>query len=1238
MCDAMTAPTTATAAAAAAPVPGAALMAETTLPAGTNLSVGQIPQAATNPPVPLLKLLMPLAMVGVIGLMVTLMLLSGGGLQPMMLMFPIMMLVSVFAMVNPGEAADVDETRSTFLRGLDLVQQLARRAAFAQKVAALRQHPAPLQLVYLVGTPQLWAAAELAPVRIALGDVAPDHPVTVADSGPVEDLDPVCAVAVRTALNTHNVVHGAPITFAVDHFPLVAVIGEAEAAADFARALVAQLVTMHSPEQVAVAGLGPAWGWLKWLPHSTSLARLSMAGAKLKVLVVDGSVPVDWAVVSRETFDVLLVTLPAELCAAEAAGSAVVELVELCFAEGAVFEVHGETLKIRTSSGLQEIGVADRLAPLPAERLARAMSGLGARGHTAVQSDWDTFSVLGLPPVYQLTAADLWQQQPSNADRLTAPLGMTATGEPCVLDIKESAQGGSGPHGLCIGATGSGKSELLRTFVLALALKHHPDELNFVLVDFKGGATFLGLEKLPHTSAVITNLAEEAELVNRMQDAISGEMTRRQEQLRAAGNVPNVQAYRKLRATQPELPPLPALVIVLDEFSELLGQHPDFAELFVAVGRLGRSLEVHLLLASQRLEEGKLRGLDSHLSYRIGLKTFSAAESRQVLGVADAYNLPAKPGAGFLKTAADEVQRFQASYVSGPVVEQLAVPPAGAAGGVRLFRGHEETALEQPAAPTVTRQETVLELAVAKMVEAGQARGLAAHKIWLDPLPEELPLAEVLAADPLDPEAPLTVKLGLIDRPFLQKQEPLEVDFRGSNGHWAICGGPQTGKTMALTTLAVALGARFAPGKIRLYGIDTTGQGLKFLARLPHTAGVAGRGEPERIGRIVDEVLQLIDQPEPTHTFLLVDGWQGIISEYEDLVEHFARIATDGLAARVHLVLTTPRWSLVRPQIRDVIGGRLELKLTEAMDSLINRKAATAVPNKPGRGLTPTGEPMLLATSSTQDIAHVQRLWETQQIPAVAPLKELPATLSRSELPAATKTAIPFAVGGRNLTPISWNPAECSHFVCFGSQGSGKTTLLHTLLQGVASLNRAEARMVIIDFRRTLLGQLPEAMIAAYAGTSAAAESTLRDTVATLTSRLPGPQVTPAELKARSWWTGPEIYLAIDDYDLIPDGMFASLIQLVPHARDIGLHLLLTRKSGGASRAVYDRLLAELRDSAPTVVVLSTDREEGKLFGVMPGLQPPGRGAAASRGEPIGLVQTAQPTPPDGGEPHGTAS
>ncbi len=252
------------------------------------------------------------------------------------------------------------------------------------------------------------------------------------------------------------------------------------------------------------------------------------------------------------------------------------------------------------------------------------------------------------------------------------------------LDLKESAQDGMGPHGLLIGATGSGKSELLRTLVLALAATHSSESLNFVLVDFKGGATFTRLDGLPHTSAVITNLADELPLVDRMTDSINGELVRRQELLRAAGNYASQRDYEKARAAGAPLSPLPSLLIICDEFSELLTAKPDFIDMFVQIGRVGRSLGVHLLLASQRLEEGRLRGLDTHLSYRIGLRTFSAMESRVVLGATDAYELPRSPGHGYLRFGTEPLVRFKAAYVSGTYRSKTAAAVAAGDGEDRV--------------------------------------------------------------------------------------------------------------------------------------------------------------------------------------------------------------------------------------------------------------------------------------------------------------------------------------------------------------------------------------------------------------------------------------------------------------------------------------------------------------------------------------------------------------------------
>ena len=310
----------------------------------------------------------------------------------------------------------------------------------------------------------------------------------------------------------------------------------------------------------------------------------------------------------------------------------------------------------------------------------------------------DFMDLLGLGDVRTFDPTAAWRIRPAR-DRLRVPIGLGEGGALVHLDIKESAQQGMGPHGLVIGATGSGKSEFLRTLVLGLAMTHSPEQLNMVLVDFKGGATFAGMSEMPHVSAVITNLAQELTLVDRMQDALSGEMVRRQELLREAGNFASIRDYEKARAAGEDLAPMPSLFIVVDEFSEMLSAKPEFIDLFVAIGRLGRSLGLHLLLASQRLEEGRLRGLESHLSYRIGLRTFSAQESRAVLGVPDAYELPAVPGLGYLKPDPTTMTRFKAAYVSGPPASgraRVRRDEGGHVRGILPFTISEVLSLEVP--------------------------------------------------------------------------------------------------------------------------------------------------------------------------------------------------------------------------------------------------------------------------------------------------------------------------------------------------------------------------------------------------------------------------------------------------------------------------------------------------------------------------------------------------------------
>lgn len=1211
------------------------------LPQG-SVDAEAVPEAVRPQPVPLIRILMPLVMVGAMLGMVALMVLGAGPerrVSPMSLMFPLMMLASVFMMFNPqGGDQNPDETRRTYLRHLKALREKVLELSAAQRAHEEHRNPAPEQVAALVGSYRMWERVADDPdaleVRVGTGPMALCVPINVPDSGATEDLDPVCAVSVRHTVNALRTLAEMPVVIQLQAFTCLGLSGER--AADVARAMLLHLAVAHGPETVGIE-LHPRcnteWEWVKWLPHTRGPEQ-----ARFRIVLVDATLIPAHADLPEDD------EVTSYLCVGVQRHTPLGQRAE----KDGIFLVAGEDLQVVTAAGDEVLGVPDDVDAETALLVARQLAQYrrpDLRG--AVRSrrrSNDLMDLVGCGDIDELAASGMWAGRQAE-QRLKVPIGLDEVGQPVYLDLKESAQGGMGPHGLCIGATGSGKSELLRTLVASLAATHSPKELNLVLVDFKGGATFLGCDKLPHTSAVITNLEEESTLVERMHDAISGEMNRRQELLRAAGNFANVDAFNAALSAVEEFGRIPALVIVVDEFSELLGQHPDFAELFVAVGRLGRSLHVHLLLASQRLEEGRLRGLDSHLSYRIGLKTFSAAESRQVLGVTDAYHLPAQPGAGYLKTDADAPTCFQAAYVSGPVERRVAAPEsqgtADSAGRmqqtrprVTFFSGWAPAQDEDIDTHAVAAQHTVVDesqslldaLVAAAELEA-RRRQQHAHRIWLPPLPPVVELSAVVAT-PEDQgrnagaQPFLEAAIGIIDRPYYQRQDPLVVDLAAEGGHLAICGGPQSGKSMALRSVVAALAVVNKPAHVRFYVIDLGGGQLTALARLPHVAGVASRDEPEKVRRIVDEVAGHIRRPSEPHTFLVIDGWHHIGTagaEYEDLAEPVTAIVADGASARVHVVVTTNRWTSMRPNVRDLISQRLELRLGEAMDSLIDRKAQQKLPAAPGRGLTVGGEHMLIAATANQDLAHVARIHaDSEPVPA---LKMLPDVLREVESVEGT-SGITWGIGGPDLEPLAWDPTATPHVVCVGSQGSGKSAFLSTVLQGIEKLSRKEARIVVIDHRRAHLGTLEPDMVAAYAANTAATQQTIIDTVRTLEARLPSADVTPAELAARSWWQGPDIYLAIDDLDLVSEIALAPLLELLPHARDIGLHLLIARKSGGIGRALYSQFLSAVRDLQPAVFLLDSDREEGTIFGLKPAAQPPGRGQWSIRGALVGVAQS----------------
>ncbi|MGW4164343.1 type VII secretion protein EccCa [Streptomyces sp. NPDC004788] len=1244
----------------------------------------------------------------------------------LMLASTVGMAIAQFVRFRRGAQGQMADVRRDYLKYLAQTRRAVRRTARKQRDAQLYLHPAPEQLWSVVAEgSRVWERRvgdnDFAQARIGLGAQQLATPLVAPDTAPVDELEPLCAGAMQQFLAVHGTLDGLPMAVSLRAFYHVTVSGDPEAAQSAARGLVAQLVTLHSPDDLMVAvvaarGAQERWDWTKWLPHTQVPGAVDGAGTKrlfgddlgeLEQLLrsrLDGRPRF-----SRDSQPVLdqphvVVVLdggmvPPDSLFAAAEGLQGVTIVEVVSGEldeprgGLSVVVRPGRLRLESGGGFAYEGVPDVMSLQAAEALARQLAPLrmgGGDDDEPLLANLDFTDLLNLGDAASVDVARTWRPR-SVAERLRVPIGVGEDGGPVMLDLKEAAQEGMGPHGLCVGATGSGKSELLRTLVLGLAVTHSSETLNFVLADFKGGATFAGMSQMPHVAAVITNLADDLTLVDRMGDAIRGELQRRQELLRSAGNYANIHDYEKARAAGAPLEPLASLVLVIDEFSELLTAKPDFIDMFIQIGRIGRSLGVHLLLASQRLEEGKLRGLDTYLSYRIGLRTFSAAESRTAIGVPDAYHLPSVPGSGYLKFGTDEMTRFKAAYVSGTY----------RTGGPRLEAGNMPIerrpalftaspvpvvyAAPDPAYLTAQRSEeddaladTVLDVIVRRL----EGQGVPAHQVWLPPLDQAPSLDQLLpglaqtadrglTATEYTRPGGLTVPLGLIDKPFEQRREVLYRDFSGAAGHMMVVGGPQSGKSTLMRALISSFALTHTPAEVQFYCLDFGGGGLSAIAELPHVGGVASRLDPERVRRTVAEVLGVLNRREeffrsqnidsiatyrrkraagelPSEAwgdvFLVIDGWGGFKNEYEGLEASVADIASRGLGYGIHVVITAARYMEVRAALKDQMLGRLELRLGDVMDSEFDRKVAANVPQGvPGRGQVPEklhfmgALPRIDGSSSAGDLAEgtaafVEAVRSAWHGPSTPPVRLLPHKLSADRLPKGfefPQHGIAIGIDETRLEPVFVNFDTDPFFLIFGESESGKTNLLRLIAKQIGErYSPDEAKLVVGDYRRSLLGSLPEEHLLEYAPMAGAMQMHMEALSGVFARRQPPQDVTPQQLRDRSWWSGPQVFIIVDDYDLVATSAgnpLAPLAEFLPFARDTGVRFIIARNSAGASRSMYEAFMQRIKELGAQGVVLSGDPSEGDLLGnARPRPMPAGRGLFVSRRGQASLVQTGQ--------------
>ncbi|MEV5889873.1 FtsK/SpoIIIE domain-containing protein [Nonomuraea fuscirosea] len=892
------------------------------------------------------------------------------------------------------------------------------RARVADEATRRADAPDPAQVLLTATGPRrrLWERrihdADALRLRVGLADLPADLQLSEEQGGPIDP--PIC--------------RSVPVALPMRRLGVAGVTGPRSAATSLASWLIAQAATLHSPRDLAIVVVSAhpdaerRWGWLRWLPHCAPRAGeecVVLVGAdpesaarrvaELAALIDErqntaipelGKIPTGWDDLGgpeKPTFssydvrpyDVLVVldgaqvlrglpSMPQVLRQGPRSGVYTLAIdddqrllpeecqtVAACGADGLV--------RLR-GGGLDVIGplLADLVSVTWCDRLARALAPIrdvsrddpGGNLPDAAR----LLDLMGMPVPSGKELAAQWQKHGSTE----ALIGIGPDG-PFTVDLKLD-----GPHGLIAGTTGAGKSELLQTLICSLAVANRPDQLTFVLIDYKGGAAFKECVRLPHTVGMVSDL--DGHLTQRALDSLAAELRRRERLLLSAG-AKDIDDY--------DGPGMPRLVLIIDEFAALVAELPDFVTGLVDIARRGRSLGIHLILATQRPAGVVTADIQANTSLRIALRVTEPAESADVIDTPDAAHISKNtPGRCYVRSGVGAAVAVQTARVGG----RSPAPPAGpgdprpVGGSVRVL-DVEWRALGKPLPPPprpVEEESTTTDLTLVAdaLIEAASLAGVPAQPSpWLDPLPTHLVLdlpANVPADLPHDQPADWTAGLGSgwaagqsagrlgggevapipfgsTDRPWAQDRQRLALDV-AHGGHLLIAGAARSGRSTALRTIAGSIARHASPEDVHLHAVDCGSGALLPLVAMPHCGAVVTRDQLDRVERLLTRLRVEVGRrqqllAEAGHASLaeyrqaghrlpwlvfMLDRWEGFVAAFEGydygrLIEALLQLLREGPAVGFRAVVSADRSGLLG-QVSTVFDDRLLLRLSDNAD------------------------------------------------------------------------------------------------------------------------------------------------------------------------------------------------------------------------------------------------------------------------------------------------------------------
>ncbi len=874
--------------------------------------------------------------------------------------------------------------------------------------------------------------------------------------------------------NAYRYLNNVPVTVPGPSLGSLGVTGQTSRTRALLERMVIEAAAQHAPSQLSIwiAGTDSSWEWARWLPHVDREGLSSDPSAAIDVLAAAARALGETHsgdAVPRTELHLVVVTDPGVrfdltklVPLGTGRGLVVVAATEsrlLPSGLACVLDISGDGRGSVT--GVFEdapVGdlVVDGITDIQAERIAIELNRVGGGSQRPAPSG--LVELLGLGSVATLDVAAAWGQPTAS---LTVPIGSDDSGDAVTVGLRRD-----GPHAMIAGTTGSGKSELLQTILAAEVLRHRPEQLNLFMIDFKGGATFSPLADLPHVVGLVTDLEHDSSLAGRAFTSLDAEIARRKRVLDQAG-VPDIKAYE--RSAPDDGAELPNLVVVIDEFALLVERQPEVKERLDTIATQGRSLGIHMILATQSPSGVITHSIRTNTNLWICLRVVTDSESVEILGARDAARISDRsPGRAIIRIGAgSDLRQFQAARIGRPV------PAEDSPVTVRRLSSNGGDQSSHPVANTMTE----LDMVVKRITEAAERLGCAPQApLWLDPLPAHLSPEDLLKYDRLSPDVAqhdqdhLRTTVGLRDDPSRHEQSPLVVDLSAS-GHMLVVGVYGSGKSTTLRQIGLDLAKRHSPDDLHIYAIDGGAGDLRQLVQLPHVGDVVAATDGERVTRLIERIDRVVTARRESGeiadrggfvnarresnlpwTVLMVDDF-AVFREVAEgtqngrLLERFNGLLQSGPAVGVHIVIATTQGVDLRTRELNLVQAKLALRSADPSDyALVDPRFTPAhtPPPTAGRGLVAGLLEVQVASPGDEAIAQLADSWAnpTSTTGWPPPVRRLPDVVAPAQLDEAF-SGVALGIGGDEVETVFVELSKVSPVLLIaGPRQSGRSTAL----------------------------------------------------------------------------------------------------------------------------------------------------------------------------------------------------